>query len=161
MRAMRSITSARTFTSMGTTTMSVRTVRSRSCSCTTLASVVFVNNRLQEIIVNLLHDRQACGKQRREVQEGFLAQVRFLRDWNRRALGRQHPYRNLETLASGIHDRDRAVATFGTTNDLQNGAVKRMESIVNLNVRIFCSQGIVSADGSIPMSIVWFRRAVC
>ena len=95
---MRSITSARTFTSMGTTTMSVRFVRFRSCSCTTLASVVFVNNRLQEVIVNLVRGRQACGKQRREVQEGFLTQVRFLGDWSCRTLGRQHPYRNLETL---------------------------------------------------------------
>jgi hypothetical protein len=115
---------------------------------------VFVNNRLQEIIVNLVPGRQACGKQRREVQEGFLTQVRFLDDRNRRALGRQHPYRNFETLPSGIHDGDRTVAPFGTTNDLQNSAVKRMEWIVNLNVRIFCAQGIVSVDGSIRMYIV-------
>jgi hypothetical protein len=146
MRAIRSITSTRTFTSMGTTTTSVWTVRFRSCSCTTLASVVFVNNRLQEVIVNLVRGGQACGKQRREVQEGFLTQVRFLGDSSRRAFWRQHPYRNLETLPNWIDNRDRTVAPFGTTNDLQNSAAKRMKRIVNLDVRIFRAQGIVSAD---------------
>jgi hypothetical protein len=154
MRAIRSITSTRTFTSMGTTTTSVWIVRCRSCSCTTLASVVFVNNRLQEVIVNLVRGGQACGKQRREVQEGFLTQVRFLGDSSRRAFWRQHPYRNLETLPNWIHDTDRTVTAFGTTNDLQNGATKRMKRIVNLDVRIFCAQGIVSADVIIPTSTV-------
>jgi len=100
MRAIRSITSARTFASMDTTTMSVRIVRSKSCSCTTLASVVFVNNRLQEVIVNLVRSRQACGKQRREVKKCFLTQVRCLGSCNRRTLGRQHPHRNLEALSN-------------------------------------------------------------
>ncbi len=159
MRAIRSITSARTFTSMGTPTMSVRIVRSRSCSCTTLASVVFVNNRWQEVIVNLALGRQACGKQRREVQQGFLTQVRWLDGCNRRALGRQHPSGNLETLPNWIHDRDRTVAPLGTTNDLQKSAPKRMERIVNLDVRIFCTQGIVSADGFIRISTVWCPAA--
>jgi hypothetical protein len=49
---------------------------------------VFVNNRLQEVIVNLVRGRQACGKQGRQVQEGFLTQVRFLGDGDRGALGR-------------------------------------------------------------------------
>ena len=146
MRAIRSITSTRTFTSMGTTTTSVWIVRSRSSSCTTLASVVFVNNRLQEVIVNLVRGGQACGKQRREVQEGFLTPVRFLGDSSRRAFWRQRPYRNLETLPNWIHDTDRTVTALGTTNDLQNGATKRMKRIVNLDVRIFHAQGIVSAD---------------
>src|SRR3954452_16495363 len=134
MRAIRSITSARTFPSRGTTTMSIRIVRSRSCSCTTLASVVFVNNRLQEVIVNLVRGRQARGKQRREVQKSFLTQVCFLGDWNLRALGRQHPYGNLQTLSNWIYDRDGAVTALGTTNDLQNGTTKRMKRIVNLDV---------------------------
>jgi hypothetical protein len=89
--------------------MSVRIVRFRSCSCTTLTSVVFVNSRLQEVIVNLVRGRKACGKQRREVQEGFLTQVRFLGGCQRRALGRQHPYRNLETLPNWIDNRDRTL----------------------------------------------------
>lgn len=161
MRTIRSITSVRTFTSMGTITMSVRIVRSRSCSCTTLASVVFFNNRFQEVIVNLVRGRQACGKQRREVQEGFLTQVRFLGDGNRRALGRQHPYGNLETLPHCIHDRDRTVAPPRTTNDLQNSAPKRMKRIVNLDVRIFCAQGIVSADGIIRTYTASFHPVVC
>ena len=142
---------------MGTTTMSVRTVRSRSCSCTTLASVVFVNNRLQEVIVNLARGRQACGKQRREVQKGFLTQVRCLGGCNRRAVGRQHPYRNLETLPHWIDNRDRTVAPFGTTNDLQNSAAKRMKRIVNLDVRVFCAQGIVSVDVCIHTCTAWYR----
>ena len=139
--------------------MSVPIVRSRSCSCTTLASVVFVNNRLQEVIVKLVRGRQACGKQRRQVKKGFLTQVRFLGDWNRRELGRQHPYGNLQTLPNRIYDTDRTVAPFGTTNDLQNSAAKRMKRIVNLDVRIFCAQGIVSADGTIRTCIAWFPPA--
>lgn len=158
MRAIRSITSTRTFTSMGTTTTSVWIVRCRSCSCTTLASVVFVNNRLQEVIVNLVRGGQACGKQRREVQEGFLTQVRFLGDSSRRTFWRQHPYRNLETLPNWIHDTDRTVTALGTTNDLQNGATKRMKRIVNMDVRIFHAQGIVSADVIILMFTVSFQR---
>ena len=161
MRAIRSITSTRTFTSMGTTTTSVWIVRCRSCSCTTLASVVFVNNRLQEVIVNLVRGGQACGKQRREVQEGFLTQVRFLGDSSRRAFWRQHPYRNLETLPNWIHDTDRTVTALGTTNDLQNGATKRMKRIVNLDVRIFRAQGIVSADVCILTCTASYRQAVC
>ena len=139
--------------------MSVRIVRSKSCSCTTLASVVFVNNRLQEVIVDLVRGRQACGKQRREVQEGFLTQVRFLGDSSRRAFWRQHPYRNLETLPNWIDNRDRTVAPFGATNDLQNSATKRMKRIVNLDVCIFYAQGIVSADGTIRMSTARFQPA--
>ena len=111
--------------------------------------------------MNLVRGRQACGKQRREVQEGFLTQVRFLGGCNRRAVGRQHPYRNLETLPNWIHDRDRTVAPFGTTNDLQNSATKRMKRIVNLDVRIFRAQGIVSADVTIRMSTASFRPADC
>ena len=34
-----------------------------------------------------------------------------------------------------------------------------MKRIVNLDVRIFRAQGIVSADVTIRMSIAWFRRA--
>ena len=139
--------------------MSVRIVRSKSCSCTTLASVVFVNNRLQEVIVDLVRGRQACGKQRREVQERFLTQVRCLGGCNRRAVGRQHPYRNLETFPNWIDYRDRTVAPFGTTNDLQNSATKRMKRIVNLDVRIFYAQGIVSADGITRMFTASFPPA--
>ena len=73
---------------------------------------------------------------------------------SRRALGRQHPYRNLETLPNWIHDTDRTVTALGTTNDLQNGATKRMKRIVNLDVRIFRAQGIVSADVSTRTYIV-------
>ncbi|HEY5932292.1 MAG TPA: hypothetical protein VIT63_05205, partial [Nitrospira sp.] len=83
--------------------------------------------------MNLVRGGQACGKQRREVQEGFLTQVRFLGDSSRRAFWRQHPYRNLETLPNWIHDTDRTVTALGTTNDLQNGATKRMKRIVNLD----------------------------
>ena len=73
---------------------------------------------------------------------------------NRGALGRQHPYRNLETLPKWIHNSDRTVTALGTTNDLQKGATKRMKPIVNLDVRIFRAQGIVSADVITPTYIV-------
>ncbi len=76
-----------------------------------------------------------------------------------RAFWRQHPYRNLETLPNWIHDTDRTVTALGTTNDLQNGATKRMKRIVNLDVRIFRAQGIVSADVIIRMSIASFPPA--
>src|SRR4051812_326563 len=160
MRAMRSIASARTLASTGTTTGSARIIRFRSCSCTTLASVGFVNNRLQEVIVNLVRGSHARGKQRREVQEGFLTQIRFVGDCNRRAIGRQHPQGNLEALPTWIPDRDRTVATFGTTNDLQNCATKRMEKVVNLYVRILYAKGTVSADVITPISTASSRPVV-
>ena len=38
--------------------------------------------------------------------------------------------------------------------------MERMERIENLNVRGFCTQGIVGGDGIIPMFIVWLLLAV-
>ncbi len=38
--------------------------------------------------------------------------------------------------------------------------MERMERIENLNVRGFCTQGIVGGDGTIPMCTASFRAAV-
>jgi len=56
-----------------------------------------------------------------------------------RRIRREHPYRNLETLSSGIPDRDSAVSTFGLTNNLKAEAVEWVERIKNTNAPGFCA----------------------
>ena len=65
------ISSVRTLSSMDTTEFSYPITRSRSCSCTALASLGSVNNSLQEVIANLVRCVQSRRKQGREAQKGF------------------------------------------------------------------------------------------
>lgn len=76
--------------------------------------------------------------------------MRLLRDRYRGTLRGQHPYRNLQSLTNRIHDGNRTVAPLGAANHLENSVAERMERIEDLHARIFCAQGIVGADGTIP-----------
>ena len=161
MRAMRSISSVRTLSSMGTTAFCFPITRSRSCSCTALASLASVNNCFEEVIADLLRGAQSRRKQRRQAQKGFATQVRRLCDRHGGTLRRQHPYRDLQSLPTWIHDGNRTVPSFGTANDLENNIAERMERIEDPDARIFRAQGIVGADGSIRIFTAPFRRADC
>jgi hypothetical protein len=59
--------------------------------------------------------------------------MRLPDDLHVRRIRRQHPYRDLQTLSSGIPNRDSAVSTFGLTNNLKTEAVEWMERIKNTN----------------------------
>ena len=146
---MRSISSVRTLSSMGTIAFSFLIARSRSCSCTALASLASVNNCFEEVIADLLRGAQSRRKQRRQAQKGFATQVRRLRDRHGGTLRGKHPYRDLQSLTSWIHDNNRTVAPLGAANDLENSVAERMERIEDLYARIFRAQGIVGADGFI------------
>ena len=93
------------------------------------------------------------------MQKRFSAQKRLFRSLHIRSGWREHPYRNLQPLACCVEDRNCAVATFGSTNNSQTIAVKRMIGIENLNMRDICTQGIVRDDGSIPTSTAWLPLA--
>ena len=166
MRAMRSISSVRTLSSMGTIAFSFLIARSRSCSCTALASLASVNNCFEEVIADLLRGAQSRRKQRRQAQKGFATQVRRLRDRHGGTLRGKHPYRDLQSLTSWIHDNNRTVAPLGVANNLENSVAERMERIEDLYARIFRAQGIVGADGRIPtctasFQLVVFHQTIC
>jgi hypothetical protein len=84
--------------------------------------------------------------------------MRLLGDRYGGTLRGQHPYRNLQSLTNRIHDGNRTVAPLVAANNLENRAAERMERIEDLHARIFCAQGIVGADGTTRMSIVWCLR---
>src|SRR5713226_7063793 len=145
MRAIRSISSVRSLASIDTVTHSV-TLRSRSCSCSTLTSLASVNNLLRKVMA---HDVQHWSNQRSEIQQRFPAQMWFLDDLYISRIRRQHPNGNLQTPSGGIQHCDRAVSSLGFADDLNAKAAKRMEWIENTNLLGFCAQGIVSVVASI------------
>jgi hypothetical protein len=144
---------------MGTIAFSFLIARSRSCSCTAPASLASVNNCFEEVIADLLRGVQSSRKQRRQAQKGFATQVRRLRDRHGGTLRGKHPYRDLQSLTSWIHDGNRTVAPLGAANDLENSVAERMERIEDPHARIFCAQGIVGADGCIRICTASFRAA--
>lgn len=160
MRAMRSIRSARAFASIGTTSLSFRIIRSRSCSCTTTTSLASVNNRLQKVIPTVVFRVVWSGQQRGERQKSFPTQTRSLRNLYLGAFRQQHPHRNLQPSPRWVDGRDRAVAALRLSDDLKGSAMERVERIKYLNVRSFGAQGIVSADAITRTSTAWFPPAV-
>jgi len=152
---MRSVSSVRALSSMGTIAFSFLIARSRSCSCTALASLASVNNCFEEVIADLLRGVQSRRKQRRQALKGFATQVRRLRDRHGRTLRGKHPYRDLQSLTSWIHDGNSTVAPLGAANNLENSVAERMERIEDLYARIFRAQGIVGADGTIRICTAW------
>ena len=70
------------------------------------------------------------------------------------AVGRQHPYGNLQPLPSLVDDRHRPIFPLRLTKDLQADTMERVEWIEDLNVRVFCAQGIVGVGAYTRMSIV-------
>jgi len=160
---MRSISSVRTLSSMGTIAFSFLIARSRSCSCScnALASLASVNNCFEEVIADLVRGVQSRRKQRRQAQKGFATQARRLHDRHGGTLRGKHPYRDLQSLTSWIYDNNRTVAPLGVPNNLENSVAERMERIEDLYARIFRAQGIVGADGSIRTFTAPFQRADC
>src|SRR5437016_5595116 len=135
MRAMRSISSVRSLASIETVTRS-GTVRSKSCSCSTLTSLASVNNRLRKVIVHALLEVQLCSEQCCETQKGFLTQIRgLLHDLDSGGIRQQHPRRNLQPLSGSIHDSDCDVSSPGFADDLNAKAAERMEWTDNTNFR--------------------------
>src|SRR5439155_3010353 len=142
MRAMRSISSVRSLPSIDTVTHS-GTVRSKSCSCSTLTSLASVNNRLRKVIVHAVLEVQLCGKQCCETQKGFLIQMGLIHDLYVGGIRQQHPSRNLQPPSGSIHDSDRAVSSLGFADDLKAKAAEWVERIEDTNELGFCAQGIV------------------
>ena len=151
MRAMSPTSSARAVTSMGTSSSSLRARLNRSCRM--MIPLASVHRRLQKVIVHSSNSR--LDQQGGQIQKRFSAQKRMFSSLHIRSGWREHPYRNLQPLACRVEDRHCAVATFGSTNNPQTIAVKRMIGIENLNMRGICTQGIVRDDGIILTSIVW------
>jgi hypothetical protein len=144
---------------MGTIAFSFLIANSRSCSCTALASLASVDNCFEEVIADLLRGVKSRRKQRRQAQKGFATQVRRLCDRHGGTLREKHPYRDLQSLTSWIHDNNRTVAPLGVANSPENSVAERMERIEDLYARIFRAQGIVGADGFIRICTAPFQRA--
>jgi hypothetical protein len=85
------------------------------------------------------------------MQERFSAQKPLLVDLDIGGVRQKHPYRNLQSLAYCVDDRDCTVSPFGSTEDSQTISAKGMKRIENPDVRGLCTQGIVCGSGIIPM----------
>src|SRR5947209_9589914 len=116
MRAMRPTSSARTAKSTGTSSSSVRT-RLKSSSCCTMTSLAPVHRCFEKVIVDSGNSR--WREQRSEMEKSFFAQKRLFSHPNIRGSRREHPYRNFQSLACGVEDRDGTVAAFGSTKDTE------------------------------------------
>ena len=67
------------------------------------------------------------------------------------AIGRQHPYGNLQPLPRLVDDRYRAISPLRLAKDLNGGPIERVKRIENLDLSVFRTQGIVGVDVIIPM----------
>ena len=65
---------------------------------------------------------------------------------------REHPYGNLQPLATPVNDRYRAVFPFRSAKDLNGSTLERMKRIEDLDFTIFWTQGIVGVGVIILMS---------
>src|SRR6516165_8594743 len=101
MRAMRPTSSALTVSSTGTSSSSVR-ARLKSSNCSTITSHATVNRCLQKVIVNSSNCR--LDQQRGEAGKRFSAEERLASRLDVRGGRRQHPCRNLETLAYWVEN---------------------------------------------------------
>src|ERR1700736_1462742 len=149
MRAMRSISSARAFASIGTASFRFRISRSRSFSCTTAPSFASVNSCLQKVIPTVVFSVVWSGQQQGERQKSFFTQTRSIRNRYLGAFPQQHPYRNLQPSPRRGDDRDRAVPSLRPSDDLKGSPMKWVERIKNLNVLGFCTQGTVDGGAII------------
>ena len=119
---------------------------SRSCSCSTMTSLAFVNNRWLEGIVR----SQQVG----ETEQSVPAQLRLLGDLHLAGGGREHPQRDLQRPPRRVDDRDCTVVPLRSTDDSQAHAMTGVKGIEDLNACGFLAQGIVGASGCIRMFIV-------
>src|SRR6266576_315264 len=75
------------------------------------------------------------------------------------AIGRQHPYGNLQPLPGVVDDRNRAISPLRLAKDLNSGPIEREKRIENLDLSVFSTQGIVGVGVFIPMSTTLFPPA--
>jgi len=73
---------------------------------------------------------------------------------------REHPHRNLQSSPRCVDDGNRSVSPLGPADNLKGYSMQRVERVEDLDIFVLRTQGIVSADGFIPICIVWFRPAV-
>jgi hypothetical protein len=59
------------------------------------------------------------------------------------AVGRQHPYGNLQPLPGVVDDRNRAISPLWLAKDLNGGPIERVKRIEHLDLSVFRTQGIV------------------
>jgi hypothetical protein len=85
--------------------------------------------------------------------------VRSLGNFDIGAIRQQHPHRNFQASPRWVDDRDRAISPLRPADHLKGGAMERVESVENLDGRVFYAQGIVSVDAIIPICIVSSRAA--
>ena len=72
---------------------------------------------------------------------------------------RHHPYGNLQPLPGPVNDRHCAVSSLRSAKDLNGSTVERVERIEDLDLSVFCTQGIVGVGVTIPTSTVWLPLA--
>jgi hypothetical protein len=76
------------------------------------------------------------------------------------AIGRQHPYGNLQPLPGLVDDRHRAISALRLAKDLNGGPIERVKRIENLDLSVFRAQGIVGVGVCILISTASFPPAV-
>ena len=102
-----------------------------------MTSLAPVRRCFEKVIVDAGNSR--WREQRSELEKSFFAQKRLFSHLDLRGSRREHPYRNFQSLACGVEDRDGTVAAFGSTNNSEAVTVERMKRIENLNVRGACA----------------------
>src|SRR5437660_12157330 len=85
--------------------------------------------------------------------------MRSLGNLDLSAIRQQHPHRNFQASPRWVDDRDRAISPLWPADDLQGGAMERMEWVEDLDGCVFYAQGIVSADAFTRTFIVSCPRA--
>ena len=76
------------------------------------------------------------------------------------AIGRQHPYGNLQPLPGLVDDRHRAISPLRLAKDLNGGPIERVKRIEDLDLSVFRAQGIVGVGVCILISTASFPPAV-
>src|SRR5713101_1675328 len=77
------------------------------------------------------------------------------------AIRKKHQHRNFQASPRCVDDRDRAISPLRPADHLKGGAMERVESIENLDGRVFYAQGIVSVDAFTRMYIAWCPPVGC
>ena len=74
---------------------------------------------------------------------------------------RHHPYGNLQPLPGPVNDRHCAVSSLRSAKDLNGSTVERVERIEDLDLSVFCTQGIVGVGVDTRVSTVSYRVVDC
>src|SRR5579864_3167756 len=75
------------------------------------------------------------------------------------AFRRQHPYRNLQAPPGLVKDRDGAISSLRSAYDLKGRTIEWVKTVENVDVRGFCTQGIVGVGVIIPTCTASFPPA--